>query len=225
MTNDGIILLVEDDINLSEANRRILELRQYRVYIALTLESAREWLEKISPDIILLDIMLPDGDGIDFCKEIREMTQAHILFLTAKTEHEDMIKGLITGGDDYIAKPFHAKELLARVEAAMRRRRIGVPIGQIKKGPFVLDLLSHRMLLNDEDLMLAKKEFDLLLLLVQNEGRIFSAQEIYAKVWGQPDINDNRALQAAISRCRKKIESTGYHIANIREKGYVFEKI
>jgi len=224
MERNGIILLIEDDVDLSAANRRALELRRYTVYAALTLDEAKVWLTEVEPDIILLDVMLPDGDGFSFCEEIRGKTQAHILFLTAKAEHVDMVKGLSAGGDDYITKPFHAEELLARVEAVMRRRRIGVPTERITRGPLTLDLFSHRALLHGEDLRLAKKEFDILFLLLQNEGKHLNGPEIYEKVWGRPITEDNQAVQSAISRCRRKIEPAGYSISISRGKGYMFEK-
>ena len=124
----GTILLVEDNAELNDNNARALRMLDYEVHSALTLAEARAWLGENEPDVILLDVMLPDGDGIDFCAEIRDAplrTEAHILFLTARTGHEERVRGLAEGGDDYISKPFHPGELLARVEAAMRRRVMG----------------------------------------------------------------------------------------------------
>ena len=225
MTNEGIILLVEDDVDLNDANRRTLELRHYTVQTALTLERAREILHDIEPDIILLDVTLPDGNGFSFCREIREKTQAHILFLTAKNEHEDMVRGLTTGGDDYIIKPFHADELLARVEATMRRREIGVPVKTLSKGLLTLDILALQGLVDGKDLNLTQKEFAVLLLFVQNEGKTLSTENVYERVWGTTMAGDNQAVQTAVSRLRKKLETAGYEIRAVRGQGYVFEKI
>lgn len=128
MDPKGMVLLVEDNAELNANNTRALRLLDYQVHPALTLEQARAWLDGNEPDVILLDVMLPDGDGIDFCAEIRGAplhTAAHILFLTARTEPAERVRGLADGGDDYITKPFHPEELLARVEAAMRRRNMG----------------------------------------------------------------------------------------------------
>lgn len=125
MEHKGTVLLVEDNAELNANNTRALHMLSYDAHSALTLAEARNWLAKREPDVILLDVMLPDGDGIDFCAEIRGAplhTAAHILFLTAKSDHADRVRGLADGGDDYITKPFHPEELLARVEAAMRRR-------------------------------------------------------------------------------------------------------
>ena len=122
MPDMATILLVEDDESLNISNRRALDLAGYRVLTALTLNEARAHLDA-QPDVILLDIILPDGDGIDFCEEIQRRVSAHILFLTAKSEQEDRIRGLRSGGDDYIAKPYLLEEMLARVAAAVRRRK------------------------------------------------------------------------------------------------------
>ena len=130
MDAKGTVLLVEDNAELNANNVRALSMLGYAVHPALTLAQARNWLGNNKPDVILLDVILPDGDGIDFCAEIRGLplqTAAHILFLTAKTGHADRMRGLADGGDDYITKPFHPEELLARVEAAMRRRSMSRP--------------------------------------------------------------------------------------------------
>jgi DNA-binding response OmpR family regulator len=220
----GIILLIEDDTDLNNANRRALEMKQYTVLTAKNLGEAKAHLNSTEPDIILLDVMLPDGNGFSFCEEIRERTRAHILFLTAKSEHIDRMRGLQTGGDDYITKPFHAGELLARVEAAMRRRRIGVPVDRLSKGLLTLDMFSNRATLNGTDLGVSQKEFDVLLLLIQNEEKTLPAEFIYEKVWGQPLKGDKNALQTAISKLRKKTEASGYDILMQRGKGYIFKK-
>ncbi|NLO83889.1 MAG: response regulator transcription factor [Clostridiales bacterium] len=226
MTNQGIILLVEDNHELNIANSRVLRLRGYEVLTALTLQEAREKLSQAQPDIILLDVMLPDGDGFAFCKEIRDTTKAHILFLTAKSEPHDLIQGLSNGGDDYITKPFHPEELLARIAAAMRRRDMvsqeNVKI--IQKGSLVLDIVASRASLDDVDLSLTPREFSLLMLLVQNEDQILSAEIIYEKVWKANLHGDKNAVQAAISKLRHKLEHTGYIINFQRGRGYIFTK-
>jgi len=224
LENQGTILLVEDNVDLNNANRRTLELRHYSVHAAFTLAQARECLNQTEPDIILLDVMLPDGDGFEFCNEIRGKTQAHILFLTAKTEHEDMVRGLTTGGDDYITKPFHAEELLARVKAVMRRRKMDIPLKRITRGRLSIDFVSDQAFVDGKDLLLSQKEFSILCLLVQNEGNVLGAEHIYESVWGQPIGNDKNAVQVAISRLRGKIKPAGYGISVIRGSGYVFRK-
>ena len=226
MTNKGVVLLVEDNAKLNIANSRALELSGYEVHTALTLTEAKAQLARIDPDVILLDVMMPDGDGFDFCDAIRGETNAHIIFLTAKVEHSDRVRGLHTGGDDYITKPFHPEELMARIAAAMRRRGMDkTPAKTIEKGSITLDIIAAQAFVNNADLNLTPKEFALLLMLVQNEGSTMSAEYIYESVWKAPLIGDNNALKTAISKLRSKIEATGFDITSHRGRGYVFQKI
>ena len=219
----GTVLLVEDNIELSAANSRALELRDYKIYTAFTLKKARQYLMWIEPDVILLDVLLPDGNGFDFCKEIRDTTTAHILFLTAKIAHEDMVQGMSIGGDAYITKPFHPEEMLVKVDAAMRRH--GSDRAQIiRKGSLTLDIVAIQAFNDGESLMLTPIEFSLLLLLAKNEGHLLSPVFIYEAVWKVPAIKNKNALQTAISKLRRKIENTDYCITIRRNNGYVFEK-
>jgi len=225
MDSKGLVLLIEDNDGLNQSNSRVLAMRGYKVVIALTLDEARQRLTEAPPDIILLDVELPDGDGISFCEEIRSKTTAHILFLTAKLEHENMVRGLNNGGDDYITKPFHPEELLARIDAATRRRMIDKkPVQMITKGTLTLDILAAQAYIGDEDLALTPKEFSLLLLLVQNEETVLSAEFIYEKAWNQPLNGDKNSLKSIFSRLRQKIEPAGYSIQALRGQGYVFSK-
>jgi len=219
----GRILLVEDHIELNDANSRALEFCGYEVYTALTLQKARKYLSWLDPHIILLDVMMPDGNGFDFCKEIRHNTSAYILFLTAKTEHEDMIKGMSIGGDAYITKPFHPEEMLVKVEAAMRRHDTS-KIKVIKKGRLTFDIIALQAFNDGESLRLTPIEFSLLLLLAESEGKALSSSYIYETVWNAPPIENENALQTAISKLRRKMENTGYSIITKRYQGYVFEK-
>lgn len=223
MNSEGIVLLVEDNEELNTANSRVLKLRGYEVLTALTLREAREQLVRTEPDVILLDVMLPDGDGFSFCEEIREQTSAHILFLTAKVGHEDMVRGLTGGGDDYISKPFHPEELLARVSAAMRRRKMDrPPVQTLVKGDLTLDIVASQAFLNTVNLSLTPKEFCLLLLLMQKEGKAVCAEVLYEKVWKAPLLGDKNAIQAAVSKLRQKLEPSGYTIHSQRGQGYIF---
>ena len=225
MENKGFVLLVEDNEKLNASNARALTMRGYDVTTVVTLGQARQAITKSQPDIILLDVELPDGDGMDFCKEIRNETTAHILFLTAKTQHEHMMRGLHYGGDDYITKPFHPEELLARIDAVMRRRLMEkAPIQTIRKGILTLDIMATQAFINGEDLVLTPKEFSLLLLFVQKEGKLISAENVYEKAWKLPLVDDKNSLKVAISRLRQKIEPTGYVIQSLRGQGYIFCK-
>lgn len=219
------VLLVEDNEKLNEINRRALEGEGYRVLTALSLKDAREHLVITVPDVILLDVVLPDGEGFDFCKEIRDTCDAHILFLTSRREHEEKLHGLALGGDDYITKPFKLDELVARVAAAMRRREISGNIlrKNITRGNLTLDTLSNRAYINGRDLMLRQKEFALLSLLVQQNGKPMNGDYIYQKIWNQPTVGDMNALRTVISRVRKKIGLSGFDIYYERGCGYSFE--
>ena len=223
MYNKGLILLVEDCEELNDANSRALTLRGYNVATALTLAEARLRLLEEEPDIILLDVGLPDGDGMDFCKEIRSATMAHILFLTAKAEHEDTVRGLYYGGDDYLTKPFHPEELLARIESIMRRRALDKKQAQtITRGTLVLDIVATQAFVEGEDLLLTPKEFSLLVLLAQNEEVVLSADFVYESVWKAPLVGDKNSMQAIVSKLRQKLEDSAYSIDTVRGKGYVF---
>ena len=220
----GSVLLVEDNAKLNQANARALELRGYKVYTACNLKEACRHLSQTDPDVILLDVMLPDGSGFDFCEELRDTTAAHILFLTAKANHEDMVQGMSVGGDAYIMKPFHPEEMLLKVDAAMRRH--GNDKAQIiKKADLSLNTMSLQAFKGTESLGLTPMEFSLLLLLVKNEGCFQNADFIFETVWNAPIIENKNALQTAISKLRRKIEATGYTITFQRGCGYVFKKV
>jgi len=222
----GLILLIEDNEDLNSVNRRALEMRDYDVLTALNLAEARRLLASHDPDVILLDVMLPDGNGFEFCDEIRDATTAHIIFLTARAEQEDMLRGFQGGGDYYITKPFHPEGLLSRVEAAMRRRAMdNKPPREIRRGSLKLDLVANRAYVGTEDLFLTQKEFAFLRLLVSNEGKSLSASEIYENVWKLPLLGDKNAIQTVASRLRRKLGTCGYTVTALRGQGYVFEHL
>jgi DNA-binding response OmpR family regulator len=218
------VLLIEDNEALNEGNRRALEAAGYGVMAARTLKEARECLARSKPDVILLDILLPDGNGMDFCREIRPTTLAHILFLTSRKEHEDQLRGMSLGGDDYITKPFKLDLMLARVSSAMRRREMTqTPPRTLALGDLVLDLLSDRAFLNEKDLMLTPKEFSLLYYFLQHRNETIGARRLYSHVWGQPMGEDASAVRKTVSRLRSKLEGSGYTVAACRGDGYRFE--
>lgn len=227
MEDSKKILLVEDNAELNEINRRALTIRGYTVLAALTLAEARSFLAEHKPEVILLDVVLPDGSGFDFCEEIRVKTDAHILYLTSKTEHEDRVKGLLKGGDDYITKPYHPEEMLARVASAMRRRDMDAsrpPAKIITKGPLTLNTVASQASLNGEDLVLSPKEYSLLYHFLINEDKILTADEIYKEVWNRQIGGDKRALQKRVSVIRLKLTGSGYEIVNEYGKGYCFRE-
>ena len=206
--NGRTVLIVEDNEKLNRINRRALEKQGLTVLTAFTLSEARELLKTSSPEVILLDVMLPDGDGMDFCAGIRGSTDAHILFLSARTEYADKIRGLDTGGDDYITKPYLLSEMLSRVRAALRRRdieRTRPPEQTFTLRSITLDLVAATAIAEGKDLGLTGKEFSVLLLLAQNEGIEIPTAEVYETVWRQPLASDKQSVKTIVSRLRKKL--------------------
>ena len=217
------MLLVEDNVDLNDANLQALRLHGYEVHVAFTLEEGRQFLAAVKFDVILLDVVLPDGNGFDFCEEIRDITSAHIIFLTAKAGHENMVKGLTNGGDAYITKPFDSEEMLVKVKAAIRRCRLDSN-HKIVKGNLTLELTMVQAFVNGKPLNLTAIEFALLSLFVENEGVVLNSTYIYESVWQTAAINYQRALQSAISKLRNKIVDSDYSIFSKYGSGYVFEK-
>jgi DNA-binding response OmpR family regulator len=221
-----LILLVEDNKEVQNLNRRMLEDEGFTVATAMTLADARAFVEREKPNAIILDIGMPDGDGRNFLREIRAGNSAAakvpVLILTGYGKNADVVAGFESGCNDYLAKPYtfsvlfmRAKELLSRTER--------LP-DVLQKGPLRLDVVSGLASLGGKDLRLTQKEFSLLLLFAQNEGKTVSAEYLYEKVWKQPLAWDKNAVQTAISKLRKKIEDAGYGITIIRGQGYVFEE-
>ena len=214
------ILLVEDDANILRANRGALDMEGYRVVTAQTLAQAKECVEKREPDLIVLDIMLPDGNGLEYCRELRGNSGVRILFLSAKNEPADLIAGLQAGGDDYISKPYLMAELMARIEALLRRGRL-VEMAEppLRLGPLEMNFVSRRARLDGRDLLLSTKEFTLLELLVRARCRYLSATELYEKVWGMDAVGDIRTVKVHISSIRRKLGGS-FAIEVGRKEGY-----
>jgi len=221
MKNSGYLLLVEDEPSVQAGNKRILERRGYSLRQAYTLAEARAIIAKEPPRAIVLDIGLPDGNGLDFLHELRKTSTIPVLMLTAMDTSEDIIKGLETGGDDYLTKPYDLDIFLARMETLLRRASLlpeTLAIGLLK-----LDTASGTAFLNGEDMLLSKKEYSLLQLFVQQPEKTMSAEYIYEKVWGQEMLDSTETLKATIYRVRKKLEGSGYTITSERGEGYIFE--
>jgi len=221
LKNHFVILLIEDDERLSYINSHALESEGYEVVSAFTLAQARLEIDGKSPDVILLDVKLPDGSGFDFCREIRERTAAHIIFLTSVTESEGEMEGLVAGGNDYLRKPYSIELLRERVKNALRLLKVPQ---NITRGSLTLDITAGRAYTHGKDLLLSPKEFQMLQLFVQNEGKAFDGEYLYEKIWKQPlNVNMN-ALKSAVSGLRKKLAGSGYTIVAERGAGYCFEK-
>jgi len=217
------ILLVEDNQDIMKINRSTLTMCGYHILEAQTLVQGHEILKKENVDLIILDIMLPDGSGLEFCEELRQVSDVPILFLSALVKNQDIVNGLIKGGDDYLTKPYDLDVLIARVEALLRRV-LRKPEAVISVGSITLNTISQQVMVNGRDITLTPKEFAILLYLVQNEGHIVQARRLYEAAWGQPMADDPNAVRVAVSRLRKKVEPAGVEISIIRHLGYQFEK-
>ncbi|MDL2318725.1 response regulator transcription factor [Eubacteriales bacterium OttesenSCG-928-A19] len=224
MSRQRIVLLVEDNEKMMEANRRDLTDAGYHTEMAFDLAEARACLARSEPDVIVLDILLPDGNGLDFIGEIRKTTAAPVLLLTALDEKEEMLAGFRAGGDDYITKPYDLDEMRERVAALIRRREMyeaHVP-HRLICGPLVLDLRSQQAHLDGGNLQLTPKEFALLLMLAQNMGNVLSKETLYGGVWKQPIAGDSGTLWRHLSTLKKKLEAMtkDVELTTARGKGY-----
>ena len=222
MNKCGVILLIEDNLKILEANRRIFTDDGHKVLTADTLQKARIHLKTNEPDVIVLDVMLPDGNGFDFMTELRDICAAPVLFLTAKDEREDKLKGLRAGGNDYITKPYDVDELRERVANFLSFARRPPP--RMKLGALELDVATLMAFVNGADMALSPKEFALLRFFAQNEGNALSAEYLYTRVWKTSMVEDSQAVRATVSRLRAKMTGSGYTITSQRYEGYCFEK-
>ena len=217
------ILLVDDEKEILELNKEMLERRGgYSVSLALNLAEAKRIIEESEPDIILLDVMLPDGTGLDFYVKLKQTKDIPVLFLTGRTGQQDKNEGLGLGADDYITKPYDNDELLMRIEAVLRRTN-RVP-KKLTKGSLEIIMYSNSVEFNGVDLGIKKREFDILFFLWENEDRVISAEEIYEKIWKKKLLGDSRTIRASISILQNSLKGTGYMVENIYGKGWCFGK-
>jgi two-component system response regulator RegX3 len=219
------ILVVEDEAAISEPLAESLEREGFDTVVAATLEAAREAYERQAPDLILLDVMLPDGDGRDLAREIRRQSDVPIIMLTARGEEIDRVVGLELGADDYVVKPFSMRELTARIRAILRRGRGPERRGAIEVGDVRLDPASRTVTKGGEPIDLAAKEFDLLNILMSNAGQVLKREHIMDEVWDPHWFGPTKTLDVHISWLRKKIEddpSKPRYITTIRGVGFRF---
>ena len=223
------ILLVEDELELARLVVRELEAAGYQVDHAPDGASALERLAAASPDLVILDWMLPDLDGLDVLRRLRPASAVPVLMLTARAEEVDRVIGLEVGADDYLTKPFGMRELVARVRALLRRHdRLRELLADdhaegttaLRFGPLALDPAAHQARLDGLDLDLTRTEFALLHLLLRNPGRAFSRTYLHDAVWGEPAVEGDRSVDNAILRLRKKLGPLGETIETIWGVGY-----
>ncbi len=221
------ILLVEDDDTVRETLALNLRSEGYEVHAAADGEAGLALARELSPDLVVLDVMLPQLDGLTVLRVLRRESSVPVILLTARGTEADKIVGLETGADDYIVKPFSLGEFLARVRAALRRARAASPLTtELTSGDLRLDLVSRRAWLGERELQLAPREFDLLAVLMRNRGAVLTRELLLAHVWGDDYVGDPRTVDVHIRWLRQKIEadpSQPQRIVTVRGVGYRFE--
>jgi DNA-binding response OmpR family regulator len=225
------ILVVEDSANIVELLELHLAREGYRVSSARDGVAALEALERKSFDLVILDWMLPKLDGLEVCKRLRARSSMPVLMLTARDEEMDKVLGLEMGADDYLTKPFGVRELLARIRALLRRSAAAPPAaeppGTVELGELRIVADSRVATLRGEPLDLTPKEFDLLLFLAQNRGRVYSRTQLLDKVWGYSFEGYERTIDSHVQKLRKKIEADPRepkHLKTVWGVGYRFEE-
>ncbi|MFN3214898.1 MAG: response regulator [Acidimicrobiales bacterium] len=225
------VLVVEDEESFVEALRIGLQREGFVIDVARDGREALDKFEAVTPDLVLLDLMLPKLSGIDVCREIRNKSKVPIIMVTAKGEEIDTVVGLEVGADDYVTKPYHLRELVARMRSLLRRANWSGENEAIDKGVLIeagdvrVDTDRHEVSVRDQTVDLPLKEFDLLTLLVENAGRVLTRDVLIDRVWGTDYVGDTKTLDVHIKRLRSKIEvdpSNPERIITIRGLGYKF---
>ncbi len=215
------ILIVDDEPNIIELARLYLEREGFKVEGVSTGKDALTRQETGKPDLIILDLMLPDIDGFDVCRRIRAKSNVPILMLTARKEDMDKIIGLELGADDYLTKPFNPRELVARVKAILRRNQSPIkPSSTFSLGKLIIDTARHEVTNNGKHVSLRTKEFALLVTMAQNPGIVFSREKLLEVVWGYDYYGETRTVDVHINHLRDKIAGSGVDIETLRGSGY-----
>lgn len=221
------ILIVDDDENICELLRLYLEKDGFEPIVANDGEKAVEFVHKFSPALILLDIMLPKLDGWQVCREIRKFSSLPIIMLTAKGETFDRILGLELGADDYVPKPFDAKELMARIKAVLRRSGVSdsQKIEEVYYDKITVNLTNYELKINGVQVDTPPKELELLYHLASNPNRVFTRDQLLDEVWGFDYYGDSRTVDVHIKRLREKLEgvSESWLLKTVWGVGYKFE--
>ena len=218
------ILVADDEPDVLSLLRDYFEINGYEV---ITAENGTAVLDRIkmNPDIILLDINMPDMDGISVCRKIRDYVSCPILFLTARVEDCDKINGFASGGDDYIIKPFSIEELGARVMAHIRRERRSESVSNVRfYGRISIDYSAKTVSVNGIRIKFARKEFEIIELLSMNSGQVFDKERIYEKIWGYDADGNSTVVAEHIRRIRAKLADEAYHIETVWGIGYKWVK-
>ena len=221
------ILVVDDDVNICKLLQLYLEKEGFNVVIANDGEEAVSLFRAEDPQLILLDIMLPKLDGWQVCREIRKFSGVPIIMLTAKGEVFDRILGLELGADDYVVKPFEAKEVLARIRAVLRRSAASVhdEVKEVEYDKLYINLTNYELKINDKTIDTPPKELELIFHLAKNPNRVFTRDQLLDEVWGFDYYGDSRTVDVHIKRLREKLEgvSPKWELRTVWGVGYKFE--
>ena len=220
------ILVVDDEERMVRFIRMNLEHDGFLVSEAFNGKQAISKMRDFTPDLILLDVMMPDVDGFDVLETIREVSNVPVIMLTAKGEEDDRVRGLELGADDYVTKPFSPRELTARVKAALRRLQTGAGPGSesavLAFRRVRIDVGARQVSVDDRPVVLTSIEFDLLKALAENRGRVLTREQLLQKVWGYDYFGDTRVVDVHLGHVRQKLGDEGF-IATVRGVGYRFE--
>lgn len=225
-----MIYVIDDDESVRTVVERYLLREGFAVNSFVSGEEALTAMQRTMPDMVILDIMLPGLSGYDLCKWLRSRSDLPIIMVSARDEEVDRILGLELGSDDYLAKPFSPRELVARVRTVFRRLRVvHIPIGQIDAeqalqcGDLTLRDEERRISRQDQDMVLTTKEYELLAYLIKHKNRAFTREQLLTQVWGYEYIGDERAIDDLIKRLRKKIGQVDSHVEIVTVWGYGYK--
>ncbi|HEX3823850.1 MAG TPA: response regulator transcription factor [Mycobacteriales bacterium] len=223
------ILVVEDEESFSDALGYMLRREGFEVAMAVTGPDGIEEFDRAGADLVLLDLMLPGLSGLEVCRQLRQRSQVPVIMLTAKDAEVDKVVGLEIGADDYVTKPFSARELVARIRAVLRRRGTepeDLASSVLESGPVRMDVDRHVVSVNRDAVPLPLKEFELLEFLLRNAGRVLTRGQLIDRIWGSDYVGDTKTLDVHVKRLRAKIEpspSAPRHLLTVRGLGYKFE--
>jgi len=215
-----VILCIEDNLQVQLFNKPLLEAKGFTVRLAMTIAEAQEAIGRETPELIILDIHLPDGNGLDFLRELRKTSTIPVIALTNDDKEKDIVLGFESGCDDYVPKPYTFPVLYARIERLLRHVSTVPEI--LEKGALRIDILAGQAFWDNKDLLLTQKEFALLMLFMKQEGQALGAEYIYEKIWNTPFGSNDRTLRTQISNFRRKIECSDYTVEAVRGLGYRF---
>jgi two-component system KDP operon response regulator KdpE len=221
------VLVVDDEPNIRRALRVWLEQHDYEVILAATGEEALDLAATRSPDVVILDLVLPDISGLEVCRGLREWSQAPVIVLSAKGEERDKIEALDHGADDYLTKPFGMGELLARIRAVLRRVDVGSASPVLRGGDLQLDQVKRLVTISDREVHLTPTEYEMLRFLMANAGKVLTHSTLLRTIWGPSHEDASETLRVFIAQLRRKIEPEAHRPMYIRTEpgiGYRFRE-